>query len=203
MQFDFARLEPKDRYKLLMSTVTPRPIAWVSTVAPDGTLNAAPFSFFNVFSDDPPVLGFSCNTRPSGLHKDTGANIRASGCFVVNLVDEERLEQMNITAAEFAPGVDEFARAGLTPAPSVKIDCVRIAESPVSFECNLIQVVQFGGTHSLFLGNVMYMHVRDDMVRDAARCHIDTQKLHLVGRMQANFYTRTRDAIELARVQPD
>jgi flavin reductase (DIM6/NTAB) family NADH-FMN oxidoreductase RutF len=203
MEFDFARLQPRDRYKLLISTVTPRPIAWVSTVAPDGVMNAAPFSFFNVFSDDPPVLGFSCNTRPSGVHKDTGANVRAKSCFVVNLVDEARLDQMNITAAEFEPQVDEFARAGLTAAPSVTIDCPRIAESPVSFECTLMQVVPLGGSHSLFLGKVSYMHVRDDMVRDAARCHIDTQKLHLIGRMQANFYTRTRDSFELPRVPAD
>ena len=200
MHFNFAELKPIERYKLLSSTITPRPIAWVSTQSPDGTMNAGPFSFFNVFGEDPPIVGFSVNDRSPGDRKDTGRNIRATPEFVVNLVDEERLDQMNITAAEFEPEVDEFRAAKLTPAPSLTIGSPRIAESPVSMECRLFKIVELGPFRSLILGEVQVIHIRDDLVVDRARFYVDTQKIKLIGRAQGNSYIRTREAFELPRV---
>lgn len=200
MQFDFSSIKPLDRYKLLSSTITPRPIAWVSTLARDGTLNAAPFSFFNAFGEDPPIVAFAINSRSIDDLKDTGNNVRRQQEFVVNLVSEELLQKMNVTAIEFGPEVDEFAEAGLTPAPSVKVRTPRIAESPVSFECRLMMIIELGLARSLVLGEVLLMHVRPDAVRDRERYHIDTARLKLVGRMQGNSYVRTADVLELPRI---
>jgi flavin reductase (DIM6/NTAB) family NADH-FMN oxidoreductase RutF len=200
MQFDFTALKPLDRHKLLSSTITPRPIAWVSTLGPDGVRNAAPFSYFNVFGEDPPIVGFSVIDRGPGDRKDTGRNIRATGEFVVNLVDEDRLGQMNITASEFAPEIDEFAQARLSSQASVAVGAPRIVESPVSFECVLHDIVPLGEVRSLILGRVVMMHIRDDMLLDPERLHVDTRKLRLVGRAEGNVYVRTRDAFEVLRV---
>jgi flavin reductase (DIM6/NTAB) family NADH-FMN oxidoreductase RutF len=201
MQYDFTTLKPVERHKLLSSTITPRPIAWVTTMSPDGVLNAAPFSYFNVFGEDPPVVGFSVIDRSPADRKDTGHNIRASGEFVVNLVDEEHVARMNVTAAEYGPEIDEFAAAGLTAASSGSVAPPRIGESPVSFECVLHSIVPLGASRSLILGIVKFMHIRDEMLIDADQFYVDTQRLHLVARAQGNFYVRTRDAFELRRVE--
>jgi flavin reductase (DIM6/NTAB) family NADH-FMN oxidoreductase RutF len=203
MQFDFENLAALDRYKLLSSTIVPRPIAWVSTRSADGIANAAPFSFFNVFAEDPPTIGFAVNDRRPGDRKDTGDNIRHSGEFVVNLVGARQAREMNITAAEFRPEVDEFVEAGLVALPCEKIGAPRIGGSPVSFECVLHQIVPLGVNRSLVLGRVVLMHVVDDAVRDADRCHIDTPGLDLLGRMQGNWYVHTRDTLEIARLVPE
>jgi flavin reductase (DIM6/NTAB) family NADH-FMN oxidoreductase RutF len=200
MHFDFASLKPLERYKLLASTVTPRPIAWVSTLSEGGHANAAPFSFFNAFGEDPAIVGFSVNDRSPGDRKDTGRNVRRNREFVVNLVPYAAIEQMNITAAEFPPEVDELHQARLTPAPCLMVKAPRIAESPVSFECRLYQIVELGPARSLVLGEVVMMHVRDDAVMDAERLYIDNTKLALVGRMHANAYIDASASFELARV---
>jgi flavin reductase (DIM6/NTAB) family NADH-FMN oxidoreductase RutF len=200
VQFDFSALSPKDRYKLIGSTITPRPIAWVSSVSAKGQLNAAPFSFFNVFGEDPATVGFSILHRSDMDLKDTGSNVRARGEFVVNLVSDDNLEKMNISAIEFPSNIDEFAEAGITPAPSTFIETPRIAESHVAFECKLMQIVELGKMRSLVLGEILAMHVNDDAVIDAARCYIDTPKLRLVGRMHANSYVRTSDIVALPRL---
>ncbi|PVX81847.1 flavin reductase family protein [Paraburkholderia unamae] len=203
MEFDFDALDGKQRYKLLGSTVTPRPIAWVSTLGPNGKLNAAPFSFFNVFGEDPAVVGFSIQHRSEADMKDTGSNIRLHREFVVNLVSEDNLEKMNISAIEFPPHFSEFSEAELTPARSTKIETPRIAESHVAFECRLTQIVPLGPLRSLVLGEVVHMHIDDDAVIDAAKCYIDTRKLRLVGRMEANSYVRTSDILQLPRIPLD
>jgi flavin reductase (DIM6/NTAB) family NADH-FMN oxidoreductase RutF len=203
MHFEFATLTPLERYKLLFSTVTPRPIAWVSTLSEGGHPNAAPFSAFNVFGEDPPVLGFSVNDRSPGDRKDTGRNVRRTHEFVVNLVPLAALDQMNITAAEFGPAVDELHEAQLTPAPCLKVRTPRIAESPVSFECRLMQIVELGPTRSLVLGEVLMMHIRDDAVMDAERLHIDNAKLALAGRMHGNQYIDASSSFQLARVDAE
>jgi flavin reductase (DIM6/NTAB) family NADH-FMN oxidoreductase RutF len=200
MEFDFDKLDGKQRYKLLGSTVTPRPIAWVSTLGADGRLNAAPFSFFNVFGEDPAVVGFSILHRSESDPKDTGTNIRLRNEFVVNLVSEDNLDKMNISAIEFPPHFSEFSEAGLTPAQSSKIATPRIAESHVALECRVMQIVPIGPLRSLVLGEVVHMHVRDDAVLDAEKCYIDTPRLQLVGRMEANSYVRTSDIVQLPRI---
>jgi flavin reductase (DIM6/NTAB) family NADH-FMN oxidoreductase RutF len=200
MLFDFANIAAKEGYKLLVSTVTPRPIAWIVSQDVKGVINAAPFSFFNVFAGDPPVVGIGIGRRRTGQLKDTRANIRETRQFVVNLVSEENAEKMNITAIDFDPAVDELAEAGLTPLPSVRVKPPRIAESPVSMECELMQIVDLGES-GLVLGRVLAMHVRDDLVLDASGHYIDTPNLKLIGRMHGTgWYARTSDLFEMPRI---
>ena len=183
MLFDFATLPAEARYKLLASTVVPRPIAWVVSLNPEGRLNAAPFSFFNVFSEEPALVCIGIGGLAPGQPKDTAANIRASHEFVVNLVPAALMQAMHVTAIDFDPSVDELAEAGLTTLASSKVAPPRIAESPAALECATEQLIELAGGRSLVVGRVLAMHVRDDAVLDAARCHIDTPKLDLVGRV--------------------
>jgi flavin reductase (DIM6/NTAB) family NADH-FMN oxidoreductase RutF len=201
MLFDFHQISGKERYKLLVSTVTPRPIAWVVSQDAKGIVNAAPFSFFNAFSGDPPVVGIGIGSRKPGQAKDSRANIRETGQFVVNLVSEETAEAMNVTGIEFDPGINELEQAGLTPLPSSRVKPPRIAESPVAMECELLQIVELGES-GLVLGRVLAIHVRDEAVIDASKCSIDTPKLNLIGRMHGSgWYVRTSDLFELPRLQ--
>jgi flavin reductase (DIM6/NTAB) family NADH-FMN oxidoreductase RutF len=201
MLFNFSEIPPQECYKLLVSTVTPRPIAWVVSKDASVHLNAAPFSFFNAFSGDPPVIGIGIGSHHPPAPKDTRANIRDTGQFVVNLVSEENAEAMNITAIEFEPGVNELEKAGLTTSPSVRVRPPRIAESPVSMECELVQIVDLGPNTGLVLGRVVAMHVRDDAVIDAAKHYIDTPMLKLIGRMHGSgWYARTSDLFLMPRI---
>lgn len=200
MEFDFARLEPRDGYKLVVSTVVPRPIAWVVSQSPEGALNAAPFSFFNAMSGDPPVIAMGIGNR-GAANKDTARNILATGQFVVNLVSEEMMHEMNVTGIDFEAGVNELVEAKLATLPSVKVAPPRIAGSPVSMECERLTSIEIGDSRVVVLGRVVMMHVRDDCVLDRARCYIDTPKLHLVGRMHGRgWYSRTTDRIEMPRI---
>jgi flavin reductase (DIM6/NTAB) family NADH-FMN oxidoreductase RutF len=199
MQIDFATIQPLVRYKLLSSTVTPRPIAWVSTLNSNGEQpNAAPFSLFNMFGEDPPVVAFAILSRTLEDRKDTGNNIRQHGEFVVNLVSEDNLDLMNVTAIDFEPRTSEFDEAGLHPVPSTKIRTPRIAESHVSLECRLMQIINLGQMRSLILGEVLVMHIRDDAVIDAERGHVDTQSLRIIGRGGPNSYVKTTDVLKLS-----
>jgi flavin reductase (DIM6/NTAB) family NADH-FMN oxidoreductase RutF len=201
MLFDFATISARERYKLLVSTIVPRPIAWIVSQDLHGHLNAAPFSFFNAFAGDPPVVGIGIGSHDPGRPKDTRHNIRETGQFVVNLVSEQAAEVMNITAIEFERGVSEPHEAGLTTAPSVHVKAPRIAESPVSMECELLQIIDLGPEQSLVLGRVLAMHIRDDAVIDPAKHHIDTPKLKLIGRMHgAGWYARTTDLFKMDRI---
>jgi len=192
------QLDSTMRYKLLGSTITPPPIALVSNIDEHGVLDAAPFSYFNVFGEDPAVVGISILSRSSDDPKDTGHNVRRSGEFVINLVDESTLDAMKITAIGFSRDVDEFKAAKISSAPSTKIAVPRIAESRVSLECKLLQVIEFGAMRSLAIGEVLAMHIADDAVLDAERGHVDLPKLGIVGRAGAHSYVRTSDVIKLA-----
>lgn len=201
MMFDMQALGPQDTYKLLVATVVPRPIAWVTTMDADGVLNAAPYSFFNAMSGSPPVVCFGIGGRRPADAKDTGNNIRATGQFVVNLVSYDTAEAMNVCAIDFPPEVDELHQAGLTTIPSEKVRPPRIAESPVSMECERLVLVDVGIDRTVVMGTVVAMHVRDDCVLDAAKCYIDTPKLDLVGRMHGRgWYARTTDRFEMPRI---
>jgi flavin reductase (DIM6/NTAB) family NADH-FMN oxidoreductase RutF len=201
MLFDFDKIESANRYKLIVSTVTPRPIAWVVTQDAGGLVNAAPYSFFNAFANDPPVLIIGIGGRKPGDAKDTGNNIRETGEFVINLVSAANAEQMNITAIDFPHDVNEIAEAGLTTVPSTKVKPPRIAESPVAFECERLMNIDLSNERTLVLGKVLAVHVRDDCVLNAERCHIDNEKLDLVGRLHgAGWYTRTRDRFDMPRI---
>jgi len=201
MLFDFATIAARERYKLMVSTIVPRPIAWIVTQDLRGVLNTAPFSFFNGFAGDPPVVGIGIGSHEPGRPKDTRRNIRETGQFVVNLVSEELAERMNITAIEFEREVSEPREAELTLVPSVHVKPPRIAESPVSMECELMQIVELGKESGLVLGRILAMHVQDDMVLDPVKHHIDTPRLQLIGRMHgAGWYARTSDLFKMDRI---
>lgn len=201
MLFDFARVGPENAYKLLVSTVVPRPIAWVTTKDVDGTVNAAPFSFFNAVSGNPPVVAIGIGGRGPGDIKDTGGNIRRTGEFVVNLVSNRLAEQMNITAIDFGKEVNELIEARLSTVPSAKVKPPRIAESPVSLECERLVIVEVGVDRAVVLGKVVAIHVVDEFVLDAQRCYVDTPRLELIGRMHGRgWYARTGDLFDMPRI---
>jgi flavin reductase (DIM6/NTAB) family NADH-FMN oxidoreductase RutF len=194
---DPASQSPMAIYKLLIGSVAPRPIAFVSTISREGVTNLAPFSFFNAICAEPPSICFSVSNRIP--LKDTIVNIRATGEFVVNIVSEAIAEQMNLCSGDYPAGVSEFSVSGLTPEASeiVKPPCVR--ESPMNMECKLIQIVDVGtrpGGASLIIGEVVRFHF-DPAIADNFR--IDPGKLRAIGRMGGNEYTRTRDRFEMIR----
>src|SRR5579859_5470144 len=180
MHFDLGKMPTQDGYKLLISTVVPRPIALATTVDPKGNVNAAPFSFFNAMSSDPPVVVLGINgSGPEGRgYKDTEQNIRDTGEFVVNLVDEALAERMNICAVDFPTEIGELDIARLTALPSAGVKPPRIAESPVSFECRRMTGLSLGARSVLEVGRVVHIHIRDDLV-DPARFYVATDKMRL------------------------
>jgi len=194
MEWDFSELGALRRYKLLVALVTPRPIAFVSTRGRDGVDNAAPFSFFNVMGEDPPIVVVSMDRRGDGTRKDSARNILDTGEFVVNLVDEPLLERMHRCSIEFGPEVSEFAEVGLTAAPARRVAAPRIAEAPVSMECRFHTRVPFD-TRDLIVGVIVWLHVRDGIV-DPATLRV-VPDYAPVGRLYANMYTRTRDRLAL------
>ncbi len=201
MIFDFQNVTNENVYKLLVATIGPRPIAWVTTQDVDGTVNAAPFSFFNAMSGNPPVVAFGIGGRGPGDVKDTGGNIRRTGQFVVNLCSYDLREAMNITAIDFPKEVDELKEAGLTTTPSLHVKVPRITEAPVAMECERLVIVDVGIDRAVVLGKVLAIYVRDDCVLDKDRCYIDTPKLDLIGRLHgAGWYARVTDRFELPRI---
>lgn len=202
IEFDIATLPAQDAYKLLVGAIVPRPIAWVSTLSAAGTRNLAPFSFFNGICGDPMALSFSVMRRGAqGERKDTLNNIEATGEFVVNLPDEALAERMNVTAGEYPSEIDEFEKAGLTPVASSRIKPPRVAESPINFECKLIQIVHLGEgrpmSGSLIIGEVVYAHIRENLLAGAK---IDPTILRPIGRMGGPSYTRAAsDLFDMVR----
>ena len=201
MLFDLQNVTNENVYKLLVATIGPRPVAWVTTQDVDGTVNCAPFSFFNAMSGNPPVVAFGIGGRGPGDVKDTGGNIRRTGQFVVNLCSYALAEPMNITAIDFPKGVDELKEAGLTTAPSTHVKVPRIAEAPVAMECERLVIVDVGIDRAVVLGKVVAFHIQDDCVLAKDRCYIDTPKLDLIGRLHgAGWYSRVTDRFELPRI---
>jgi flavin reductase (DIM6/NTAB) family NADH-FMN oxidoreductase RutF len=195
---DPAAIPAQTMYRVLIGSVVPRPIAFVSTMSESGVLNLAPFSFFNAFCADPPVVGFGPVWRNPA--KDTIAIIRATGEFVVNVVSEDIAEAMNICSAEFAPDVDEFAISTLTPVMSEVVKPPRVKESHINMECSLMQIIDFsekpnGG--SLVLGRIVRMHVDDEIIDSTYK--IDAEKLRAIGRMGGPEYARTRYRFSMVR----
>ena len=207
MDIDPKAIASRDVYRLLIGGVLPRPIAWVSTIAPDGTPSLAPFSFFTVVCENPPTLCVVPARRGSdGGRKDTLVNIEATGEFVVNIVGETLADAMNLSAAAVGPEVDEFALAGLETTPSVVVRPPRVTLSPVAYECQLDRIVHVGGevpgAGSLVLGTVVRIHVADE-AWDNGRILTDVARQ--IGRGSGDDYIRTTDRFRLARpvVAPD
>lgn len=200
MELDFRTLSRMERYKLLVSSVVPRPIALVTTISTDGIVNAAPFSYFNAVSSEPPLLVLGLEVTDYAPRKDTGDNIRNTGEFVVNLVSGAIAQEMNVCAADFPADEDELAGAGLTAAASTAVTPPRILESPVSFECKLMTALEVGTGNRVVIGEVLCMHI-DDKYFDAEKFHVDTLGLELIGRMHGGGnYVRTSGAFEMPRI---
>jgi flavin reductase (DIM6/NTAB) family NADH-FMN oxidoreductase RutF len=200
MLLDFETLPPRDGYAWMTSVITPRPIAWVSTISGAGQVNLAPFSFFQGVCSNPPTLLFVPTNNRGGGKKDTLRNIEDVPEFVVNVVPHALASQMNATSAPLPHGEDEFVHAGLTTAPSSRVRPPRVAASPVAIECRLDRVVEVGsgvGAGNIVIGRIVAMHVDDSVLNAEGR--IDALKLDLVARMGGDDYCRTRDLFRIER----
>jgi flavin reductase (DIM6/NTAB) family NADH-FMN oxidoreductase RutF len=202
MLVDIAGANYLDIYHLLIGIVTPRPIAWVTTIDLDGRVNLAPFSFFNAFSGNPPVVVFSPTLRRDGGKKDTLRNVEATGEFVLNAAVESLAEKINLSSKDLPYGQSEVDLTGLKLLPSMKVKPPRIAETPVTMECKLLQIVPLGKgpiAGNLVIGEVLVMHI-DETVLDA-KGRIDPRKLQTIARLGGDFYCRTTDLFEMKRPQ--
>lgn len=198
IELDLLTTHADRAYPILAGLVTPRPIAWVTTLNEDGSVNAAPFSFFNVFGSEPPMVIFAPGDRDDGSPKDTARNCRRTGEFVVNLVDEALAEVMNRTAAALPYGESETKKEKLATSPSSTVGPPRIKAAPAAFECNVHSIQQIGGNR-IVLGIVHRVHVRNSLY-DAKNQRIRGHKFHPVGRMSVpDRYCKTNDMFEMKR----
>ena len=195
---DFAAVPAATRYKLLCATIVPRPIALVTTVDAAGVVNAAPFSFFNVFSEEPPLVVLGLQHRPDRALKDTSRNIAETGAFVVNLVDEDLADAMNLCAADFPPGVSEVEAAGLALEPGIGVPVPRIAEAPFALECQRTAGLVFGPGREIVIGEVLRLHARDGLLDEGAM-RIRAEAYRPVGRLFGDGYARQGDRFEMPR----
>ncbi|MCP3442657.1 flavin reductase family protein [Bradyrhizobium sp. CCGUVB14] len=194
MDYAASDLTPRERYKVLTSFILPRPIAWVTSVGPTGVVNAAPFSFFNAFCEDPPLCMFAANRKPNGQDKDTFLNIQRTGEFVVNLTDEPLARAMHESSGDFPPDIGEPDYLGLKLAPSTRIAVPRLADTPWAMECKLWKMIDVNNDRRLIMGEGIHFHIRDELWDDKAmRVHMD--RYHPIGRMFADRYCRTDDRV--------
>jgi flavin reductase (DIM6/NTAB) family NADH-FMN oxidoreductase RutF len=196
LDLKLAEVSPHERYKLLIGLVIPRPIAWISTRSQNGIANCAPFSFFNVFSEDPPLCVIGINPRSDGALKHSLKNIRRTGEFVVNLVDEASANAMHVSSREFGEDESEFEHAGLTEAPSLLVEHPRIAEAAACLECRVERLLHISGTRELVLGEILLVHAREGII-DPATKRISEELYRPVGRLFANRYCTTRQRFDL------
>lgn len=200
MELDLGALAQAQRYKILTSCVTPRPIAWVTSRSADGILNAAPYSFFNVLGDDPPLIVLGILAHATGRMKDSAANILATGEFVVNLVTADQAQAMNATSIDAPPDVDELALAGLETEPGVQVAVPRIRGAPASLECRLHQAITTGSHQVAVIAEVVHAYVADRFVQDRDKLYIDTPAMHLLGRVHgAGWYSLQTDLLQMSR----
>ena len=200
MFVDVAKTPVLDVYHLLVGIVTPRPIAWVTTVDPEGRVNLAPFSFFNAFGANPPVVVFSPTLRRDGTMKDTLRNVEATGEFVLNAAVEALAEKINLSSKEIPFGDSEVKLTGLHLLPATKVKPPRLAEAPVHMEGKVLQIVPIGKgaiAANLVIGEIVALHV-DEAVLDG-QGRIDPRKLRTIARLGGDWYCRTSDLFEMKR----
>jgi flavin reductase (DIM6/NTAB) family NADH-FMN oxidoreductase RutF len=201
MEFNPQELAWQSIYKLMIGSIVPRPIGWISTVDLDGRPNLAPFSFFNAVCPNPPHVVFCPMIRGTdSAHKDTLRNLQATGEFVVNIVTEELSEAMNLTSTELPASINEFVLAGLVAEPSVRVRPPRVAASPVHYECQVAHILEFGdhpGSGAAVIGQVLHLHVSDSVLIGEDK--IDLARLKPIGRLAGSAYCRVTDVFELTR----
>lgn len=200
MQFDPNELEHSAVYKLLTGSVIPRPIGWISTIDQNGVNNLAPFSYFNAVGEDPPHVMFS-TVRGNDTNKDTLNNVLSNGQFVVNMVTEELAEKMNLTSQSVASDVDEFELANLTPIASINVRPMRVKESPITFECELVHHYflenhKQGGA-CIVIGRIVMMHFADDILLDNFKINLETYKP--IARLAGSNYAKLGELFSIKR----
>lgn len=199
MKIDISDLNRQEAHHLLINTIIPRPIVWVSTTNQDGIYNLAPFSTLSILSAKPAVVGFSVTARRDGQVKDTPRNINATKEFVIATVNEDLLEAMNITAEPYPSDVSEFEKAGLTAIKADMVQPALVAESHVNMECRFLQVMEFGEAPTInmfFIGEVLRMHVQDEIYVNG---EVQVSNLHAVARLGGDLYSRTQDIFTMKR----
>lgn len=203
MEFDPDSMSTRDVYLKMVSLITPRPIAWVSTLSQTGVANLAPYSFFNGIGANPPSLMFAPVNRRDGSRKDSLLNVENNGQFVVNVVSFEQAESMNQTSADFDSETSEFSACGLTPLESMKVSPPRVAEAKASFECELLQTLHLGtgpAGANLVIGRIVMIHVADEVVTESGE--VLPESLDTIGRLGGAGYSRTTDRFDLQRPDP-
>ncbi|MCW1410023.1 flavin reductase family protein [Rhizobium leguminosarum] len=196
VSFDFKQLSERERYKLMIGTIIPRPIALVTTVDENGRVNAAPFSFFNCLSADPPILAIGVENNADMSFKDTGHNIRMTEVFTVNIVSFAIAEAMHVCGARYPRGVDELKQAGLTAMPGEKVASPFIAEAPAAFECKRHVTLELGRSRQIVMGEIVYAHYRDGVV-DPERLHVDPAAVDAIARLGGDTCATIRDRFEM------
>ncbi|MGO7872036.1 flavin reductase family protein [Rhizobium leguminosarum] len=196
VSFDFKQLSERERYKLMIGTIIPRPIALVTTVDENGRVNAAPFSFFNCLSADPPILAIGVENNADMSFKDTGHNIRMTEVFTVNIVSFAIAEAMHVCGARYPRGVDELKQAGLTAMPGEKVASPFIAEAPAAFECKRHVTLELGRSRQIVMGEIVYAHYRDGVV-DPQRLHVDPAAVDAIARLGGDTCATIRDRFEM------
>ncbi|WP_417268365.1 flavin reductase family protein [Celeribacter baekdonensis] len=200
MQYDMTSLEARKRYKLLSSLVVPRPIAWVSTLSPNGVVNLAPYSFFNVMGHDPAVVALGILEHPEKSLKDTVRNITEIGRFTVNLVTEELAPLMNQTATDLPYAQSEADMAAVALCPAATNGVPGIASSPVRLECQLMQIISTRTQQKIVLGEILSLYVQDELMIDPSTATIDLDAYAPIARMGgAGLYCRTMDRFNISR----
>jgi flavin reductase (DIM6/NTAB) family NADH-FMN oxidoreductase RutF len=194
--FAFRELSAREKYKLMIGTVVPRPIALVTTVDLQGRVNAAPFSFFNCLSADPPILALGVENHPDMRFKDTGLNIRLTEVFTVNIVSHAIAQAMHVCGVSFPPERDELKAAGLTAMPGKTVASPWIKEAPAAFECRRHITLELGKSRQIIMGEILFAHYHSDVL-DADRLHIDPAKLDAIARLGGNTCSTIRDRFEM------
>ncbi|MBX5220257.1 flavin reductase family protein [Rhizobium sp. NLR8a] len=196
VSFDFKELSERERYKLMIGTIIPRPIALVTTVDEHGRINAAPFSFFNCLSAEPPILAIGVENNADMSFKDTGHNIRMTEVFTVNIVSFAIAEAMHVCGSKYPRGIDELKEAGLTAVPGEKVVSPFIAEAPAAFECRRHVTLELGRSRQIVMGEILYAHYRDGVV-DPERLHVDPAAVDAIARLGGDTCATIRDRFEM------
>jgi len=200
MDIKVSEIDRKQIYKLMTSTIVPRPIAWISTVSKDGIYNLAPFSYFAGVSSSPPLLMVSIGSKETGDKKDTWKNIEETGEFVVNIVTKELLDKMNISSIAFDAEIDEFEKAGLTPEKSTVVKVPRVKESPINIECKKFEIINIGKMGIVF-GEIVNFHIKDELINEKG--YVDTTKIDIAGRLGGANYCIISADITFEIKRPD